>query len=211
MRLGAQPARLRPGSRPAALLRERTDFRAAPPPLRIQQRLSPAVRAQRACSWSGTSPDGSLVEVVEVAEPPLVRGRAVSSRVQVAAHAAASAVCRLRRRRRAAPQVGRRSRPHVTFPELPPGATKRRRPSGKRSCPVRGGLMGGRRLAEKPIPGDLQSLPGFAPDGCEGPLSRTRHETLCRNCFPAAKGDRSNLPARPAGCYAQIGSVPSFG
>ena len=47
MRLGAQPARLEPGSVAATLLRQDGDFRAASPSLRVQQRLPPAIRGPR--------------------------------------------------------------------------------------------------------------------------------------------------------------------
>ena len=69
MRLGAHPARLRPGSKAAKCYGSEADFRAAPPPLRVQQRLSRAVRGPGLCPV-GLSPDGTLVEVVEVASHP---------------------------------------------------------------------------------------------------------------------------------------------
>ena len=43
-------------------------------------------------SFSGTSPDGKLVEVIEVSGAPVVSGRAVPSGVSVEADAVASAV-----------------------------------------------------------------------------------------------------------------------
>ncbi len=53
MRLGAHPARLRPGSKAATCYGCRGNFRAAPPPLRVQQRLSRAVRSPGACApWA---------------------------------------------------------------------------------------------------------------------------------------------------------------
>ena len=47
MRLGAHPARLWPGSKARPELRRRDDLRAAPAPLRVQQRLPRAVRGGR--------------------------------------------------------------------------------------------------------------------------------------------------------------------
>ena len=49
-----------------------------------------------AWSFSGTSPDGKLVEVIELPRPPVVRGGAVPPGVQVEADAGAPAVPRLR-------------------------------------------------------------------------------------------------------------------
>ena len=65
----------------------------------------------------GRSLDGKFVEIVEAARTPVVRRRAVPSRVQVEAAAPASAVCRVRRsglqaaacRCRASPRTSRRS------------------------------------------------------------------------------------------------------
>ena len=52
---------------------------------------------------TGTSPDGKLVEVIELPGPSVVRGGAVPSGVQVEADAGPSAVPRLRQRRQGAP------------------------------------------------------------------------------------------------------------
>ena len=70
MRLGAQPTRLAPGSKAAACYGDAGHLRAAPAPLRVQQRLSPAVRRRRDAGSPGTSPDGALVEVVEIPDHP---------------------------------------------------------------------------------------------------------------------------------------------
>ncbi len=70
MRLGAQPTRLAAGEQGGRLLRRGGHLRAAPAPLRVQQRLSPAVRGRRDGGLPGTSPDGSLVEVVEIPDHP---------------------------------------------------------------------------------------------------------------------------------------------
>ena len=69
MRLGAQPARLAPGSRAAACYGTPRHLRAASASLRVQQRLPPAVSSPRGMQVAGTSPDGALVEVVEIARP----------------------------------------------------------------------------------------------------------------------------------------------
>ena len=47
---------------------------------------------------AGTSPDGSLVEMIELPRPPVVRGRAIPSGIQVEADRGPPAVCRLYRR-----------------------------------------------------------------------------------------------------------------
>ena len=65
MRLGAYPARLAEGSLVAEDLRIDVGHRTAPPPLRGEQRLPRPVGVRRAAS-SGTSPDASLVEFVEL-------------------------------------------------------------------------------------------------------------------------------------------------
>ena len=70
MRLGAQPARLRRGSKAAECYGTRGDFRAAPPPLRVQQRLSRSSSRRRRHVARGPSPDGTLVEVVEIPAHP---------------------------------------------------------------------------------------------------------------------------------------------
>ena len=64
------PARWPPDSLARAGLRRRRDQRAAPAPLRVQQRLPPAVRGTTASSSTGTSPDGQLVEIVELPDHP---------------------------------------------------------------------------------------------------------------------------------------------
>ncbi len=56
MRLGAQPARLAAGTKSAAAYGRSDDFRAAPAPLRVQQRLPPAVRRQRHARWPARAP-----------------------------------------------------------------------------------------------------------------------------------------------------------
>ena len=46
---------------------------------------------------TGQSPDGRLVEIVELKDHPVVRGQPVPPRIQIAARAAAPAVRRVRR------------------------------------------------------------------------------------------------------------------
>ena len=97
MRLGAFTARLQPGSRAASFygaqeISERhrhryevnNDYR---DPLREEGMLV-----------SGTSPDGNLVEMIELPDAPLVRRHAVPPRAEVAAQPPAPALRRLRRR-----------------------------------------------------------------------------------------------------------------
>ena len=70
MRLGAYPCVLDEGSLAREALRQDEDLRAPPPPLRVQQRLPRAAREARACVLSGLSPDGALVEMIELADHP---------------------------------------------------------------------------------------------------------------------------------------------
>ena len=56
MRLGAYPARLRPGSQGGAGLRHHRDQRAAPAPLRGQQRLPRRARRARAAALAASRP-----------------------------------------------------------------------------------------------------------------------------------------------------------
>ena len=84
MRLGAQPAAARSGQQGGRLLRHATTISERH---RHRYEFNNVYRQQFAAHGmqvAGTSPDGSLVEVVEIARPSLVRGRAVPSRVQVA-------------------------------------------------------------------------------------------------------------------------------
>ncbi len=97
MRLGAQTARLDPSSKAAALLRQRHDLRAAPPPLRVQQRLPPAVRGPRHVGRRH-EPRRRAGRDHRAARAPLVRGRAVPPRVQKQTHRRPAAVRGLRRR-----------------------------------------------------------------------------------------------------------------
>ena len=97
MRLGAQPTRLEPSSAGGRLLRH---DRRSPSGIAIATSSTTSTASSSpptACRFSGTSPDGSLVEVVELPDHPVVRGRAVSSRIQVEADRRPAAVRRLRR------------------------------------------------------------------------------------------------------------------
>ena len=69
MRLGLYPARLTPGSKAAAVYGAGGHLRAAPPSLRGEQPLPPDARG---CGMvlSGQSPDGRLVEIVELRDHP---------------------------------------------------------------------------------------------------------------------------------------------
>ena len=112
MRLGAQPTRLEPDSLAAQCYgtteiserhRHRYEFNN-----NYRQQF-----AAHGLRFSGTSPDGSLVEVIELPEHPVVPGRAVPSRIQIEADRAAAAVRRLHRRGRGKQhrQQSRASRP----------------------------------------------------------------------------------------------------
>ncbi len=70
MRLGAYPCVLADGLARREALRQEEDLRAPPPSLRVQQRVSRACSRRRAWCSSGLSPDGGLVEMVELADHP---------------------------------------------------------------------------------------------------------------------------------------------
>jgi CTP synthase len=66
MRLGLWPTQLEEGLGGRPRLRRRPGERAAPAPLRGQQRLPPAARGGRAWSSPAPRPDGGLVEIAEL-------------------------------------------------------------------------------------------------------------------------------------------------
>ena len=66
MRLGAYPAVLAPGLAGRRGVRRDRGLRAAPPPVRGEQRLPRRSWPRPACGSRGTSPDGRLVEFVEL-------------------------------------------------------------------------------------------------------------------------------------------------
>ena len=68
--LGAHPSKLAVGSRTAQCYRADEISRAPPAPLRVQQCLSLAIQRKGHRQFSGTSPDGDLVEIVEIADHP---------------------------------------------------------------------------------------------------------------------------------------------
>ena len=104
MRLGAYPAVLTKGSVVAQRLRQPQSLRTAPAPLRGEQRLPRADRRRAGCVFSGTSPDGHLVEFVELPGEthPFFVGTQAHPELQEPADPSAPAVRRVRRRRAAA-------------------------------------------------------------------------------------------------------------
>ena len=99
MRLGAYPCVLAEGSLARKLYGKSKISRAPPPSLRVQQRLPRAARERGPASAPGVSPDGGLVEMVELARPPVVPRLPVPPRVQVAPDRLPSAVQGLHPRR----------------------------------------------------------------------------------------------------------------
>ena len=96
MRLGAQAVELGEGTRTARGLRRARDLRAAPSPLRGQQRLPPAAARRRSRDQRhlpGRAPGRDR----RAAGPSVVRRVAVPPGVQVAAHAPGAALPRVRR------------------------------------------------------------------------------------------------------------------
>ena len=84
MRFGAQPTRLVHGSKAAACYGSEEHLRAAPPSLRVQQRISPAVHRLRD-AVHGHQPRRLAGGSRRDTRPSVVRRRAIPSRVQVAA------------------------------------------------------------------------------------------------------------------------------
>ena len=72
MRLGAYPCVLAEGSLARQALQEEQDLGASPPSLRVQQRRTASSSKARDWCCSGVSPDGGLVEMVELARPSVV-------------------------------------------------------------------------------------------------------------------------------------------
>ena len=103
MRLGAQEVLLGAGTRAREIYGARRHHGAPPPPLRVQQQLPRALSAQAGLRFSGFSRDG-LVEIIELPEPPLVRGDPVPPGVHLHAARRPSAVHRLHPRRARAPR-----------------------------------------------------------------------------------------------------------
>ena len=95
----------RASSTPSSLarsgLRRRADQRAASPPLRVQQRLPQAVRGNGFVA-TGLSPDGNLVEIIELAGHPWFLAVQFHPEFKSKPTQGASAVPRLRRRRASA-------------------------------------------------------------------------------------------------------------
>ena len=104
MRLGAQPTRLEPGTHRRQLLRHDGNLRAAPPSLRVQQRLPPAVRRPRHAVLRH-QPRRLAGRNHRAARASVVPGRAVPPRVQVEAD---------RRRTRCSPASSARPSPTAT-------------------------------------------------------------------------------------------------
>ena len=75
MRLGGYVCRLVPAhARQRGLRRPTTCQRAPPPPLRVQQRVTASELDEAGLVASGTSPDGSLVEICEIRDHPFMVG-----------------------------------------------------------------------------------------------------------------------------------------
>ena len=107
MRLGAYPCVLVAGHRRGRGLRHDRDQRAAPPPLRVRERLPRAARRRRASCSSGTSPDKRLVEMVELRDHPFFVGCQFHPEFKSRPARAASALRALRPRGARAPDVAR--------------------------------------------------------------------------------------------------------
>ena len=116
MRLGAYPCRLRPGSQVAQIygvseISERH---------RHRYEVDNGYRdlfAEHGHAAAGLSPDGSLVEMIELPEHPWFVGCQFHPELQVAAHAAAPAVRELRRAPRYDAAGARRCRARPRSPQ----------------------------------------------------------------------------------------------
>ena len=137
MRLGAQPTRLIAQQQGRRLLWDNRYLRAAPPPLRVQQRLPPAVFRARH-GGGGHEPRRHAGGSRGNSRPSLVHRRTVSPRVQVAADAAAPVVRGFRRCRIGAPHVPR-SASRRTRGESGEGKEERRPP--RFAFPGQGAVM----------------------------------------------------------------------
>ena len=96
MRLGLYPARLAPGSKAAAVYGAEVIYERHRHRFEVNNRYRQTLEAA-GMLLSGQSPDGRLVEIVELKDHPWFVALAVPPRVQVPARAAAPAVRRLHR------------------------------------------------------------------------------------------------------------------
>ena len=83
MRLGLYPAKLTPGSKAAAVYGQEVIYERHRHRFEVNNRYRQTLEAA-GMMLSGQSPDGRLVEIVELQRPPVVRGQPVPPRVQVA-------------------------------------------------------------------------------------------------------------------------------
>ena len=138
MRLGAYPCRLSPGSLAQPGLPAGGHLRAAPAPIRVQQRLPEALRG-KGSGFQRDVPDGGSRGDRRVARPPLVSRVSVPPRVQVQAHGGPPALPRVHPGGTHLQPVAQAS-VSVRFPGLrvtspPSSATPfRQRPRSTRSC-----------------------------------------------------------------------------
>ena len=119
MRLGLYPARLAPGSKAAAVYGAEVIYERHRHRFEVNNRYRQALEGA-GMLLSGQSPDGRLVEIVELKDHPWFVASPVPPGVQVAAGAAAPAVRRLRgrvARRPRRPRAGLRgARPSAAAP-----------------------------------------------------------------------------------------------
>ena len=130
MRLGEYPCLLTAGTRAQAAYGAERDLGAPPPPLRVQQRVTARRWRRRGCASAGTSPDGRLVEMVELPEHPWYVGVPVPPGVQEPPRPPPPPVPRLRHRRIGAIAIKKRAAP--TGAALSHADSPRR---GGRLCP----------------------------------------------------------------------------
>ena len=81
MRLGLYPAKLTPGSKAAAVYGQEVIYERHRHRFEVNNRYRQTLEAA-GMVLSGQSPDGRLVEIVELARPPVVRGQPVPPGVQ---------------------------------------------------------------------------------------------------------------------------------
>ena len=160
---GPVPGQPRPGSKAAAVYGEEVIYERHRHRFEVNNRYRQTLEAA-GMLLSGQSPDGRLVEIVELQGPPVVRGQPVPPRVQVPSGAAAPAVRRLRRggaRRRRRRRSSRR-----VVPE-PVGGTAAR----ARAAAVRLGAatLGGRCLHARGRPASWPDTAATQGLGHRGP------------------------------------------
>ncbi len=119
MRLGSWPCALAPAADGPRGVRRRPDRRAAPPPLRVQQRLPARLRGERPGRHRAPAPTATIVEIVELTDHPWFVAVQFHPEFKSKPTRGPPAVPRVRRRRPAAARAR---------PDRPPAPSSRHGP-----------------------------------------------------------------------------------